>query len=1258
MNLLARLLFSHAKPLIRVARSRVISEQDALPLPAELEPRPELELRTAGDALVRPLLWRLRWGLLGVLALVVTASGLSLLTPFLLKRFVGLVETLSSHPSDWTTALAWGVSIGLVGFLSGLARQHFFYVSLKLGQRCTNHLNSLLFKQSLRLSRNARQTSSIGDLVNHMSTDSDSVADLPILLGDLVSSVLMIFGVALMLFWTIGAVPATASLAALALIAPLTRFVARRFARLDEEMMSWRDQRVALMSQTLTHMRLVKYFAWEPSISRDVMNVRSSELKARQKMAQAELIATLAYFAVSSLVLFLALAVFSSTGGVLTAAVVFSTVALFNLLEEPFGDLSRLISRLMTAKVGATRLRRFLDLDQVNDTRTRTVRPDIILEDLTVRYEPGASAALSRLTLRIEAGEAIALAGEVGAGKSTLLLTLLGEVQAEGKISVPSGPIGYVPQEAYIINGSLAENIIFGGETPSDWHEILESCALDRDLKDWTDGLRTEIGERGVNLSGGQRQRVSLARVAVKDPELILLDDPLSAVDLETERILCDRLLFGRWADKTRVVATHRIDALDRFDRVVFLKNGQIEAVGPAEGLRQQSKAFRDFCLSAETVRGVENQTHFESPVAPVTQSAQAESPARPATRLIDDEDREVGAVRSSVYLDYIKELGGHSNLVRPLILLSLLGGSAVVILLPLLKQAWLAQATNVQSGRAVGFSWAAELMRDPLASVFVFGAIGLLAVAATLANQLIWLRCGIRASKSMHDSMLKSVFRAPIRFFDATPVGRLLQRFSRDVESVDIHLQWAFESAWHCLLHVLIALILIVALLPVMGFVIAPVLALYWVLQVEYRRPAREIKRLDSTARSPRYAHFKETLQGLTVIRAFSQEAYFLDGFRSRLKNSTQMFYTHYMLNRWFSTRIPLIGGVISGGTGAAIAWSASTGAISPGVAGLLTLYAMNLWAFLNWGVRILADLEARMTSVERIRFLISLKPEADNAAVVPHWPTRGEIEFEQVVARYSPQLPVILKGVSFRIEAGQRVGLVGRTGSGKSTVFQTLYRFLDLESGTIKIDGRDITTVPLSQLRRAIAIVPQDPSLFLGSLRSNLDREGEFSDDEIWQSLERTSLADAIRALPDGLNTTVSEGGSNLSQGQRQLLCLARALLLKAKIVILDEATASVDGPTDLKIQETIRRDLKGVTLLIIAHRLGTVNDADLIIELSRGRIQRSVMRTSIPPIPSATIETSETGRPPGAADGGVHVTASLGEELARAEAPSEIR
>lgn len=1187
--------FLHSSPLVKLSRKKILVEADFLPLPENLNPMNSQTLQKL-DWSLQPL--RFLWSLLrvyksqtrkGYAFLALALLGL-LISPNLVHLFIDRL----SHNGDLPGNFLVGFALSFCGISTGICFQQYFYYYLQTWQMATNDLNQLIFNQSLRLSLQSRGQSQIGDVVNHMSSDSDSIAEFSALWGDLISAFVSITIASAMLFFYIGW-SALAALLVMAGLAPLTQFVAKNFIHFEKSLRVQRDHRVTVISQILNAIRVVKFFSWEKAVTAEVNSIRNKELNSRQRLARAEVLSGISYVAVGTIVLFVALMVHAWRGFTLDAATLFTCISLFALLEEPFGQLSRLFSKFSQAVVAVARVRDFLALPTVEKEGQIVLPVDsplaLELTNVDFYHTKPDDPVLKNISLKVSIGESIAIVGPVGAGKSSLLYGFLGECrssQGTSQINKSLFPLAYVPQEAYIINSSLLENLKFGSSlaTKEYLRKCIHAACLEKDIRDLPAGLKTEIGEKGVNLSGGQKQRVSLGRAALVNPQFVLLDDPLSAVDVDTERLICDRLLFGLWKDITRVVVTHRLESLSRFDRVIFLRHGEICAQGKFAEILQNSKEFAKFYAEHE------KQDHETEKTAALEITTASEDLVE--SRITEDEEREKGAVKSTVYWDYIQSLGGRGR--KKFLILSLLAGGAILATgFPLLQKWWLSYFSNHQSG------W------TTINAIWIYGALGLLVLLSNLLNQIFWLERGIAAGRDMHERMLQSLLKAPIRFFDSTPVGRILQRFSRDIESVDIYLQWSFEQFIHCVLQIVVSLILILVVLPAMIFVIAPILWIYYLLQNDYRRPAREAKRLDSVARSPRYAHFKETLVGLPVIRAFRREKWFVSEFFSRLQHSQRMFYGHYMINRWFSARVPLLGGLISLATVAGVAYAVDSKWIDSGMAGLLTIYSMSFWAQLNWSIRIFADIESRMTSVERLKFYSTLESEEKPTSQIPKldWPLRGEIRWKDVQARYAPHLPWVLKGVNFHIQPGQKVGIIGRTGSGKSTLFQALYRFIEIESGVIELDGVDLSTVPLDRLRKSLAIVPQDPTLFLGTLRTNLDRYNECTDEEIHRALHQTGLDSFVQKLPQGLDSSVQENGANLSQGQRQLLCLARALLLKAKVVLMDEATASVDVQTDALIQKVIRDSLKETTMIIIAHRLGTIADCDQIIEMQDGQV-----------------------------------------------------
>ena len=1216
------MFFSQIDPLIKLGKTKIINETDVIPLAEDI--RAFSQTASTEDlnfnsyqVLLITLMQKLKTPLIINFILLVLAEGLSLLSPLLIHKFIDSINKgIHSFELLWSTSLI-GASIGLIGYLSGLLMQHYFYFNLKLNQKIISLLNIKIFNHSLLLKHSSRQEISVGDVVNNMSSDSESVADLCFVGLEIISSLIIILVSTLMLFYYIGPV-ALISVGLFLLLIPISKYAASKFTFLEDQIMGFRDQRLNLMTQILNAIRLVKYFVWEKSIHEEVSKIRDNEVASRRKLVKTDALINVVYLGISSLTLILTLMIYSKLGYNLSLALVFTLISIFNNLDGPLNHLTSLISRFTSGIVGAKRITEFSQKQIKSLPRIDIDNVGIKAQNLSFSY--GKKFNLKNLNFNILPGQSLAVVGPVGAGKSTLLHLFLRELDPNNgsltyfdssqKLNLPSElpkNVIFVPQESFIINSTLRENLNFGELKLSDKDLILalEASCFDKDLQKFEHGLDTEIGEKGINLSGGQKQRISLARSFLKNPKLILLDDPLSAVDVHTEEQLCDRLIFGAWKDITRIVVTHRLEHLRKFDHILFLASSNEYSVGSLDELLTNNKNFKAFYSNYQKNEAIEHSSISKSESesesntkSEHSQKIESEVKTSNNHRITVDEEKASGTIKKDLYFSYLKLLGGESSR-KSYVLLGLLMSALIAKSIPLGQNAWISKLNTYSE--------------NDLQLFFIgFILISILNLSCSYLNTLLWFRQGIQAAVRTHSKMLYSVLHSKIRFFDSTPVGRILQRFSRDQESIDVHLMFTHITAIDCFVQIVISLILIVAAVPVMFLFFIPILLIYYRIQNSYRRVAREVKRLDSIARSPRYAHFKETLQGLTLIRAFGVESWFNNIFLNRLNQSHQMYYNHFLVNRWFSVRVPLIGGLIASTTAIFLALGAYKGYVGPGICGLVLIYAMSFWRQLNWAIRIFSDIEARMTSVERLHYYCELPAEEveslkthDSNEAHDKIISKGEIQFKNLNVRYATHLPLVLSDVSFSIRGGERAGIIGRTGSGKSTLFQALYRFVDFESGDILLDGKSLKNLNLFELRRSMAIIPQDPTLFLGTLRSNLDRYGEYSDFQIETVLNKVCLWNFVNSLPLKLQTNVSENGNNFSQGQRQLLCLARALLTKAKIIILDEATASVDIQTDNLIQRILRTDLIGVTQLIIAHRLETVQDCDKIIKLEQGRV-----------------------------------------------------
>lgn len=1221
LPLINRILFREINPVIKAGRKRHLKEEDILPSPEELNPRttskPYLEIKTE-----KPIGFIFHCftaagfpaALSVVFPLLTVLTGIT--TPILLHE---LIDSFGKADTSTVTMCILAAILGLAGIADGILTQHGFYYKLMTHARIINGLNRRVFEHSLGLTRKERLAVPTGDIVNHLGSDTEQMAESSFFVPDLLYCTVLTISVLTML-WVYLGVAAFISLGAMILISPFSRALAKRFTRLDHELLDFRDERVTLMTQLLHGIRVLKYFAWEKSAINEVEEVRRKELAARMRLATTDALSSVVFICTSSLVAFVGFGSYVYMGNSLNAPLVFACLSLFIMLEFPFGMIAHMISMIAQARVSAIRLHKYFVRESHSYDRRQEMPSGtsigVQLENVCVQYD--TTIALHETSLTINAGESVAIVGEVGAGKSTLLLTLLGDTDIhKGSVICTGVPYGYtartayVPQEAFVMNGSLRDNILFGealddvlsGE--DDFSGIIEDCAFTDDLNLMPAGLDTEIGERGVNLSGGQKTRLCLARAVAKKPSMVVLDDPLAAVDTRTETILCDRLIFGRWKNITRVVATHRLSHLKHFDRVLYMEKGSIVADGHFNAILTSSPSFAAFY----------SQHIHDEMIHEHTKSEKSEQSVTNDGRLIEDEDREFGAVHKGVYFEYARLLGGANKNKRPYILGALLFGCIAATGLPILQTIWLGKWTDIVSTPNPVPPLGLEQLLSPFAAVGLYGILGIMVMLGWFWEKYFWMKRGLAAAQQLHDNTLKAVMQAPLRFFDTTPMGRILNRFSRDVSNTEEMANNVEEIARNAT-RAFGALIAIMIIAPIVILFAVPALVWYYVVQKDYRRSAREAKRMESIARSFRYAQFKEVLTGLTVIHAFKKERRFTEQFYDILTNYNRMYWGSILLNRWFSSRVPIIGGIISISTAIGVVFAVKNSGISAGIAGIALTYSLSFWQYLNWSVRSFSEVESKMTSAERLRYYGTLEPEPD-VTILPAKSkftiSEGEINFYDVKARYAENLPDVLKGISCTIAGGARVGLIGRTGSGKTTIFQTLFRFIELSGGRIEIDGVNIASVPLEQLRRSMAIIPQDPTLFIGTVRSNLDRFGTADDSAVKRAIERVHLWDTIDRL-GGLNAPVAENGYNFSQGQRQLLCLARAILTDARIIVMDEATASVDVKTDALIQQTIREEFSGVTMLIIAHRPSSVSDCDQIIELRDGLIVRNEIKQKL--------------------------------------------
>uniref|UniRef100_A0A8C9E9A3 Multidrug resistance-associated protein 4 n=1 Tax=Phocoena sinus TaxID=42100 RepID=A0A8C9E9A3_PHOSS len=1188
-NLCSRVLFWWLNPLFKIGHKRKLEEDDmysVLPedrskhLGEELQGYWDREvLRAEKDArepsLTKAIIkcyWK-SYLVLGIFTLIEEST--RVVQPIILGKIIGYFENY--NPTD---SAALYKAYGYAGVLSActlvLAILHhlYFYHVQCAGMRLRVAMCHMIYRKALCLSNLAMGKTTTGQIVNLLSNDVNRFDQVTIFLHFLWAGPLQAIIVTILLWMEIG-ISCLAGMAVLIILLPLQSCIGKLFSSLRSKTAAFTDTRIRTMNEVITGIRIIKMYGWEKSFADLITSLRRKEISKILRSSYLRGMNLASFFVASKIIVFVTFTTYVTLGNVITASRVFVAVTLYGAVRLTVTlFFPSAVEKVSEAVVSIRRIKNFLLLDEITQCSPQLPSDGkmiVDVQELTASWDKASETpTLQGLSFTVRPGELLAVVGPVGAGKSSLLSAVLGELPpSQGLVSV-HGRIAYVSQQPWVFSGTLRSNILFGKKYEKERYEkVIKACALKKDLQLLEDGDLTVIGDRGTTLSGGQKARVNLARAVYQDADIYLLDDPLSAVDAEVSRHLFELCICQALYQKITILVTHQLQYLKAASQILILKDGEMVQKGTYTEFLKSGIDFGSILkkeneeTEPSTVPGspaLRNRTFSES-------SVWSQQSSRPSLKDATPEDQDVAYVLQDWWLSYWANeqsalnvtVNGQGNVTEKLDLYRYLG---------------------IYSGLTV--------------SAVLFGITRSLLVFYVLVS-----------SSQLHQ-MFESILRAPVLFFDRNPTGRILNRFSKDIGHMDDLLPLTFLDFIQTFLQVIGVVGVAVSVIPWIAIPLVPLGIIFFVLRRYFLQTSRDVKRLESTTRSPVFSHLSSSLQGLWTIRAYKAEERFQELFDAHQDLHSEAWFLFLTTSRWFAVRLDAICAifVIVVAFGSLIL--AKT--LDAGQVGLALSYALTLMGMFQWCVRQSAEVENMMISVERVIEYTDLEKEAPweyQKRPPPSWPQEGVVVFDNVNFSYSLDGPLVLKHLTALIKSREKVGIVGRTGAGKSSLIAALFRLSEPE-GKIWIDKILTTEIGLHDLRKKMSIIPQEPVLFTGTMRKNLDPFNEHTDEELWNALEEVQLKEAIEDLPGKMDTELAESGSNFSVGQRQLVCLARAILRKNRILIIDEATANVDPRTDELIQKKIREKFAQCTVLTIAHRLNTIIDSDRIMVLDSGRLK----------------------------------------------------
>ncbi|XP_067215777.1 probable multidrug resistance-associated protein lethal(2)03659 isoform X1 [Linepithema humile] len=1126
-----------------------------------------------------------------------------------------LLRNFSNNRDEWSNEVYYcAAGMILLSLLDCFIFHYTVHCTLHIGLRMKIACTSLIYQKILKLSNSVLDyETSVGQMINFLSSD---ISRLELALWDLhyiwIAPIQVVW-ITYIIFTEVGWV-ALVGMAVLLLFIPFQAFMAKKTTPLSFKSAERSDDRLRLMNQIITGLQVIKMCVWEKPFYTLVEKARKREMNVIKQYSILKQLALTLHCFVPRLCLFVTILTYVLFGNYINPEKVYLVTAYFNVLRSSmlFG-FSVGLHQLVQALVSIRRLRKFMMHSEIAKTKQNPDRMDVknsfALRMINVNakwHGDNKDDTLRNVNLIVAPGSFVAIVGQVGSGKSSLLQAILQELTLTSGSIDSCGRINYISQQPWIFASSVKQNILFGQKMDKlRYAEVIRVCQMESDICSFPHGDSTAVGERGINLSGGQRARINLARAIYKDADIYLLDDPLSAVDSLVSKRLIDECICGYLKDKTRILVTHQLQYLQLADQIVVMNNGAIEQKGTFNELQALDLDFMKLLKTAEP-------TSKEADVG--RPEGRRRSPARCETKS-GGEDSDISPVE-------MREIAAKGRLSRDVFFAYFKASKkpfmiALMILIFLVNQIvsggsdyFIAFWVNVESNSwhesdnsTKKFLWDGPLSRDSM--IYIYSAMIVGIILLWQLQTVVYFTLCMCSSVNLHSDMFRSILRTTMYFYNTNPTGRILNRFARDINIVDTMLSMCIFDIIVIGLNLITVVIMIVAVTPWLAIPTILCACIFVFFRSIYICTSRNIKRLEGTTRSPIFDHFGASLQGLTTIRAFNAEEILMADlcYHHDVHSSAAFLFmtTSQAFGFYIDVICQLYTGVII------IAFMVFDGLAVVSNIGLIITQTMSLTIMLQWGIRQTAELESQLTSIERIleysrleeEPMIDGKPETKPP---DDWPTKGLVEFKDVNLMYIRGGAHVLKSINFIVLPKEKIGIVGRTGAGKSSLINALFRLAYIE-GEIRIDDVSTDAIALHDFRSKISIIPQEPFLFTGSLRRNLDPFDQFSDAVLWQALQDVELKETISDMAGELDTKVSDEGSNFSVGQRQLLCLARAIVKNNRIMVLDEATANIDPYTDSLIQKTVKTKFVNCTVFTIAHRLNTIMDSDRIFVMDAG-------------------------------------------------------